>query len=558
LSEADRSITLLPVAAERWLYASLTDLLQLVPAVDLQQRAPDGVQSDLSIRGSSFGQTLILIDGIRVNDVQTGHHNMDLPVPLDAVDRIEVLRGSGSTLYGSDAVGGVVNIVTRRPEASELRIGGGGGSFGMNQQRATASLVTGRLSQQLSLCREFSSGFMPDRDYRNLALQASTFLTTSLGVTGVLLAYDDRPFGADQFYGSYSSWERTKTWFASMRQALGGKTQVFFGYRRHADLFVLVRDQPALFTNRHRDASWQGGLRRRRTFLRNVSFHYGVEAFHDSIESNNLGTHSRSRGAVYTGLDVRALSRFSFTLGVREEVYRKWSGEFSPTAAAGVWLSARVKLRASLSHAFRVPSYTDLYYHDPASVGSPTLRPEKAWSYESGASWNSGGGLKADVAYFERWERDGIDYVRASPNDLWRAANIERLHFRGVEASADARVAGSQRIGLQYCALRGAQQAAGGMESRYVFNYPSNTGLVSWTGTLPGRLTMRSRIGVTARRAREAYAVWDVRGTAALGRVHPYLQLSNLGGAVYEEIAGVVMPGRSMMVGVDIVVFGRP
>src|SRR5208283_3732517 len=98
---------------------SMVDLLQLDPSLDLQERAPDGVQTDLSIRGSSFGQTLVLLNGLRVDDAQTGHHDMDIPVPLDSVERIEVLRGSGSAMYGSDASGGVINVITAPPEGLE-------------------------------------------------------------------------------------------------------------------------------------------------------------------------------------------------------------------------------------------------------------------------------------------------------------------------------------------------------------------------------------------------------------------------------------------------------
>lgn len=105
----------------------------------------------------------------------------------------------------------------------------------------------------------------------------------------------------------------------------------------------------------------------------------------------NLGGHARSRGAAYAALDFRALRRFSLSVSAREEVYRNFSGEFSPTVAGGVWLSERVKLRASASRGFRVPSYTDLYYHDPANVGSPNLRPEREWTYEGGLDWNPGG-----------------------------------------------------------------------------------------------------------------------------------------------------------------------
>ena len=111
----------------------------------------------------------------------------------------------------------------------------------------------------------------------------------------------------------------------------------------------------------------------------------------DSINSTNLGNHSRGRGAGYAALDIRALKRFSFSFGGREELYAGFGSQFSPTAAAGVWLHERVKLRASASRAFRIPTYTDLYYSDPRTLGNPNLKPESAWSYEAGLDWNASG-----------------------------------------------------------------------------------------------------------------------------------------------------------------------
>src|ERR1017187_10200326 len=116
LEEIDRAIRVLPARCQALMLNTLTDLLKLDPSLDLGERAPDGVQGDLSIRGAGFGQTLVLLNGMRLNDAQSGHHNMDIPVPLETVERVEVLRGSGSTLYGSDAVGGVVNIITEPPQ----------------------------------------------------------------------------------------------------------------------------------------------------------------------------------------------------------------------------------------------------------------------------------------------------------------------------------------------------------------------------------------------------------------------------------------------------------
>ena len=122
LDELDRSVTVLPVRTDELLLNSWFDALRLDPSLDLRERAPNGVQSDISIRGANFGQTLVLLNGIRINDAQSGHHNLDLPVPPESIARIEVLRGSGSTMYGSDAVGGVINVITDPPESSEFHL----------------------------------------------------------------------------------------------------------------------------------------------------------------------------------------------------------------------------------------------------------------------------------------------------------------------------------------------------------------------------------------------------------------------------------------------------
>ena len=202
-------------------------------------------------------------------------------------------------------------------------------------------------------------------------------------------------------------------------------------------------------------------MRRREDLGQNVKLYYGAELYRDGIDSNNLGVHDRVRSAPYVALDVRALRRFSFSVGLRDEIYGSFNHELSPTVAAGYWIAPALKIRASVSRAFRLPSYTDLYYHDPANVGSPTLRPESAWSYEGGIDWNAGGRWRAAVTVFQRRERDGIDYVRSNPNDIWRATNFQRLQFTGVEAGVAIRPASNHEIEFQYTGLHGAQDAIG-------------------------------------------------------------------------------------------------
>ena len=191
--------------------------------------------------------------------------------PLESITQVEVLRGSGSAMYGSDAVAGVVNFVTAPSEGLELKVRGGVGNFGINQEGASLGWNSKFWDQQLAFSRDFSTGFIPNRDYRNMSLASDSFLRSSLGVSHITLALNDRPFGANNFYGPYNSWERTKGWFAGLRQELGKKTEVSFAYRRHSDLFVLYRDRPQVYTNRHIVDSYQASIRRRDQLSRNVN-----------------------------------------------------------------------------------------------------------------------------------------------------------------------------------------------------------------------------------------------------------------------------------------------
>ena len=550
LEEADRTVEATPINGSPAVFRNLMDALQSDPTVDLRQRAP-GVQGDLSIRGSSFGQTLVLVNGFRLNDPQTGHNNLDLPFPFEAVQRVEVLEGSGSTIYGSDAVGGAVNIITGPPPTSEVRLGATGGSFGTNGQNGSLAFLGTRGSEQITFTREFSTGFRPNRDYRSLALGSESIWKSRLGQSDILLGLSDRPFGADQFYGNYPSWERMKGWFAGWRQQLGDKTNAAFSYRRHTDLFDLIRYRPSFYENRHATESWTAALRRVQPLQNTVRLYYGGEGYRDTIDSTNLGNRKRDRGAAYANLDVRALRRFSFSGGAREEFITGGIHRASPSAAGGYWLNSHVKLHGGVSSAFRLPTFTDLYYSDPANVGNPNLRPETAWTYEGGAQMNTRR-LSADFVVFHRRDQNNIDYVRADANSRWRAANLTQLRFTGFEAKVRFQATASQRFDFLYTGLHGAQQALGGLQSKYVFQYPVNAGTVTWWGRLPLQIDTHLRLQVVQRFGRGTYPVAEFSAYRAFQYLRPFVQLTNLTNTGYEEILGVRMPGRAAIAGLEL------
>ena len=551
LQASDRTVNVIDTGESPLLFRNWADALRLDPSVDLQQRAP-GTQADLSIRGSSFGQTLVLVDGIRINDAQSGHHNLDLPIPFESVERIEVLHGSGSTSYGADAVGGAVNFITARPVQSEFRIGAAAGNYGGNSQNGSAALLGSNWSEQLAFTRDFSSGFMPDRDYRNFAASSETRFKSALGNGNLLLGLSDRPFGANQFYGNFNSWERTKGWFLAASQQIASSTQLVFAYRRHTDEFILLRDHPEVYENNHITQSWQGAIRARYKISENNRLYYGTEIFEDAIDSNNLGSHSRTRGAGYVDFDARALRRWSVSGGMREEFFSGSLTQFTPELTTGFAISSSLRLKGSISRAFRLPSYTDLYYHDPANVGNPNLRPETAVGYEGGVEWTSGSRWAGSATVFQRREHDVIDYVRANSASLWQAVNIEDINFTGFEGVMRARLANSQSLALAYTGLYGAQQSLAGLQSQYVFNYPTNQVTANWLGSMPHAINFRVRAGMTQRYRTDPYPLVEMALTRDFHRAQPYAQISNLTNTGYEEIQGVRMPGRSYVVGVQV------
>ena len=564
LAESDRSVEVITPSDLPTGTDSAIDLLRTDPSLNVQARAGEGVQADLSIRGTTFEQSLVLVNGLRVNDPETGHLNLDIPVPLDAITRIDILHGSGSTFYGSDSIGGAVNLLTGAPPAGfSLIARSGAGNYGSLENHLRASYSAGPFAEQLTGSRDTSDGFIPDRNYSSNALASETWLKLKPGTTDILLAASDRPYGANLFYGPYDSWERTKGWLASIQQQLGERTAASFGYRRHSDLFVLFRDQPTYYENNHITTSYEAAVRRADQLGRNTTLAYGLEADGDSIHSfnffegflsNALGIHARNQEAGYANLSLRSLRRFSLSIGAREEVLSSQGSVFSPSAAAAFTLTKTLRLRGSAGHGFRQPTYVDLYYSDPATIGNPNLKPESSWSFEGGADWTpTNGRLTLTAIGFRLNQTNAIDYSKLLPlttGEKWQAVNVPTLDISGAEASARIRITGKQQLQLSYTAAHSGNLPANYL-SEYAFNYAAQNAIFAYTGSF-GQLTARTQVNIVQKTTQAAYPLWDIDLARNTGRVRPYLRLLNLSNTAYTEIPLVPMQGRTIMGGMEL------
>ena len=567
LAESDRAVNVISPRDQPLLTNSAVDLLRLDPSLNLQARAGNGVQADLSIRGTTFEQSLILLNGLRINDPETGHLNLDIPVPLDAITRIDILHGSGSTFYGSDAIGGAVNLLTQAPAPGLTVVASaGGGSYGSIEQHLRASYTHKLFAEQLTGSRDTSDGFIPDRNYSSNALASETWLTLKPGTTDILLAASDRPYGANLFYGPYDSQERPKGWFASIQQQLGARTAASFGYRRHSDLFILFADQPQIYENNHVTTSYEGALRRADSLGANTTLSYGLEADGDTIHSNSLGQHARNQGAGYAHLSPRALGRFSLSLGARDEILAG-SGNgngnvFSPSLAGAYSLTHTIRLRAAASHGFRLPTYVDLYYADPTTIGNPNLKPESSWSYEAGLDWRPANGrLTLTSTVFRLQQKDSVDYSKLSQAtpaltfaEPYQAVNIQNLNITGAETSLRLRLFATQQLQFSYTAARAASPPPN-LISEYAYNYAAQNAIFSWIGQLPGaigrQITAYTKVNLVQRTQHTAYPLWDVTLARNTGRLRPYLRLLNLSNTGYQEIPQVPLQGRSLIAGTE-------
>ena len=232
----------------------------------------------------------------------------------------------------------------------------------------------------------------------------------------------------------------------------------------------------------------------------------------------------------------------------------------SPHLAGSLRLTDKLKLRSSGGYGFRIPTYTDLYYSDPTSIGNPNLKPESAWSGEGGADWAPSSRLSLSVTGFYSREHDTIDYVRSSPTAQWQAVNLNGLHFQGVETFATWMPAKSQRIQVAWTGLAGGQGSLNGLQSEYALNYPVVNIHATWAASLGRVVTVTNSVQIAKPYQQPGippwnaspYPVWNAALTHESGKFRPYLRLDNLSNTGYQEINGVAMPGHSIVGGVSL------
>lgn len=538
--------------------SNIQDLFKYVSGVDLRARGTEGAQADISIRGGSFEQTLVLIDGVKLSDPQTGHHNLNLPVSIEAIEQIEVLKGQGARIFGANAFSGAVNIITKKHSSNTLTLSSIGGENGLYELSAFASAPIGTLINNISFSKRKSDGYRHNTNFENTSFSILENISLGENQFNFLYGYIDKNFGANSFYSSLfpNQFERTITRIANASAEIPiGQLQLSpkIFYRNNFDDYHLDYLRPDWNHNTHRNESYGGELQASFNSNLGTTF-FGGELGRDEIRSSNLGVHSRTKSGFYAEQLFHPAVNVSVSAGMFAYNYSSIGWKFWPGFDVSYFVTEELKLFGSAGKAFRLPTFTELYYVSPANMGNINLRYEQTTNYEAGLSYTQNI-FRASGSVFIKDGKDLIDWVRAKSTDPWRVENVSNLTTVGTELNFNLRV--SQlidsspitNVNISYVYLS-SDRETGKYESKYLLDHLRHQLVISLSNNLPFGFKQSWVLRYEERENITSHFIADSQISIRLEMFELFLRASNLFNTSYFDIPGIPLPGRWVSAGI--------
>jgi len=530
---------------------------------------PGSIQS-VSIRGATSAQVLVLVDGIRMNSPRDGGFDLSLiPVSVDDIDRVEIVRGPGSALYGSDAMGGVINIITKKPMVSQNVVGGSFGSYGYDNVLLKSSGRSDQFYYNLSGAHETSNGYRVNSDLdqwiyggkigydisktSNIEFSAN-FLnnevgspgSTIFGITPNARQEDANSVLAALFKTDISSSLNLKLSWYRKRDTLSFKDP---------DTIDMITLQPAPTDNRYKTKS-EGGEAQLSWLIADWNqLTMGYDLRRDGLDSsdaqNGSATHSDSLNAYYLQDEISIGEPLIIVVGGREDHHSVYGKKFSPKASARYYIkSTGTIIRASYGESFRAPTFNDLYFNSTSAVGNPNLKPESAAEYEGGIEQKLGNDGVLKFAAFDRKVKDLIQWD-------WlvypmQVNNIGRVHIRGYEAEAGYDLANALFASINYTYTNPVDETTGAK----IYTIPESVvkGILTYYPEKSVYVTLQGRAvhnyaapGGSKRR----YEVMDMKTADKIWKTGEFfVTITNIFKRSYEVVPGYPMPPQEVFTGI--------
>lgn len=523
---------------------SVADILEYAAGVDVRRRGPDGAQADVHMRGSGFNQVEILLDGVRMNDSQTGHHNMDLPVSKDDIERIELLAGDGSAFFGPGAAGGVINIVTKRRGEKKAALDVAAGKYGYSKVGVN---VSGK-SAGFSFSRKASDGYRDLTSLANTSVFADATLKGSAGTLRISGGRLDNRFGAHSYYvPGWPSKEKTKTAFVNAAAVVMKDVSISMYHREHGDMFQCNAWNIAICRNVHHTERNGADVKKNFSSKSGASrYEVGVGFERDSISSSNIGNHSLRHASLYARSDSQVSERLTFSVAARDDAYTEYDSLPDFSAGLNYRAGKRTGLRFSLGSAHRIPDFTELYYNDPAHTALGGLLPEKFLSAEAGVDLSLDAADVSLTAYTRKVKKL-IDWAGPSAAGPWLIGNQGDARFSGATFEVSAPLAKSLRADLSYDLLKMDWSGAGYL--KYSLAHPKHAARLALKWALPGGVNATA-IGTYEKMDwRKSVSLMDAMVSKEKAGVRYYIEARNIFDRKYEDVPGDRMPGLAVYAG---------
>lgn len=539
---------------------TITDLLEYVSGVDIRQRGANGVQADVHMRGGTFEQTLILVDGIKMSDAQTAHHNLDLPIALEDIDRIEVLRGQGSRLYGPNAFAGVINIITKKEHEKKINTRLLVGEYGTADVLASFSYPLGPSGHRATVNKSVSSGYRDGTEFDITSVSYNSNFKLDNTTQNIFVGYVDKPFGASGFYVPNSNeWEHTKTFCMTSfgdieikKLTLSHKLYL----RKHKDSWVYDRNTPA-DTSKHTTNSYGGELQTAIPSKLGNSV-IGVIAGEERINSTSLGDHSRYNVGFVGEHQFILKDRLQIVPGILVYNYSRWGWQAFPGVDFGIQIFENLKFYGSFGRSFRVPSFTEYYMNHTAAhiYGDPDLKPSKALSFETGIKYIS----KIFSGTITGYYREGKNIIDWLTDDSTKVQNVEsrNINTNGLEIELNffprqlIKTTSISKFSLQYTYIKSDFDNIKGYLSKYLGNPLEHQFGASLAYSYFEWFDHLWKMKFEKRLTQEGYFLLDTRLNIRIWESVLFFKVTNLFNTKYTDVASVPMPGRWFKGGMNI------
>jgi len=555
---------------------SVAEILQYAAGIDVRQRGPWGAQADIGIEGGTFDQALVLINGIKVTDPQTGHNMMNLPVNTLAIERIEIVKGAAARIYGVNALTGAINIITRNPGSTGADVQMGGGTSFRNNDSSNHHLFAGydlsiaagihskKVSQFLSASQTQSSGYRYNTALSNQKVLYQNQIDAGKNIRLNLLGgYVNNQFGANDFYASPAdkeSKERVQTAIAGISATIQVNPvwvmRPRLSYRYNYDDYIFIRQNPSYYRNKHHTDVWDVELNN--SFKSKIgNFGLGMEFRNEAIRSNSLGKRNRVNYGIFGEYSFNMISRLLINAGAYVNYNSDFGWEVLPGIDAGYDVDEHFRIFAGVSTGQRLPTYTDLYYKGPSNIGNPDLQPEHSIQSELGLKYNAQP-VNLSVNYFRRNISGFIDWVKDSLMQPWQPQNFQKIISNGISFSSNftffkhkPNTVFSLASGLSYTWLNPKVKTSDPLKiSHYALDNLRHQLAVYATLGYRSKLNLTIAAKYQQRIQYKDYVLLDAKFSYAVKNWNVFIDGSNLGNVSFIETGAVPLPGRWITAGV--------